>query len=166
MTFTAGEDLSSDELNAVSLYGAVIARGRRTSNSTAASAETAVLRVDNVALKSGNLYYVTTNVFQIDTTVANDSARALLRVSTSGAATTSSTLLTFGQAVLPSATTPDTISVAAFYVPAGDETLSVLLSHIRNAGTGNIQIQLGATFPLDLFVIDCGVDPGDTGVDL
>lgn len=167
MVFAAGDDLSADELNLAVLPGQVIARGLRVSSSTAASAETGVLRVDDIPVTSGRLYYIATNPMSIDTSVSADTVRVLLRIDETGAdATTASTTIALNQRVLTNAASAETIIVGTYRAASASGTWSVLLSHVRQTGTGNVQLVGGATTPIELFVIDCGVDPGDTGVDL
>lgn len=167
MTYVAGEDLSADELNITEKIGAVIARGKRESTSTPAATEQSVMRVDDIPFKSGHAYWVGTNSFLADTTAANDVARVRLRMDVTGAdATTASTQFANWNNTIDNATDGNCGTVGGIYVPAGDETGSVLITTVRQSGTGNISIVASATAPLELFVIDLGFDPGDTGVDL
>lgn len=168
MTFAAGNDLAADELNTIAGYGTVIARGRRTSNSssTSSTTELGVLRVDSVSLTSGNLYLISTGSVLVDASVAADIYIARLRISTSGNATTSSTQLVATQRSVASISQPEDSVLAAFYAPAADETLSVLLTIQRTSGTG-VFLAVGATTtPIDLYVVNCGIDPGDSGTDI
>lgn len=167
MPYTAGEAVAADDLNVTELIGACIARGKRETNSTAASAETPVLRVDSIAVKAGHIYMIKTNSFLLDTTVANDVGRCRIRLSTSGAATTASTQFANANETLDNATDGNHVNIVGLYAPGGsDQTISILLTHVRQSGTGNISIVASATAPLELFVIDLGIDPTDTGVDL
>lgn len=156
----------ANALNTALSYGRVIARGRRESTSTAASAETEVLRVDGISLTSGKVYWITAGSLLLDTTVANDVGRVRIRLSTSGAATTSSTQFASSNMTLDNATDGNNVHVGNLYIPSGDETISILVTTVRQSGTGNISIVASSTNPLDLFVVDMGDDPGDTGVDL
>lgn len=158
----------SDAINTAYPWGRIIARGKRTSNATATSGTTeqGVLRLDSVALTSGNLYYIWCPVLVIDTSVAADVARCVLRYSTSGSATTSDTVLHAGNVVLSDASNAEAMTLGATYAPSTDETFSVLLSYLRTSGTGVQTMVAGATVPIELLVVDCGEDPTDSGVDI
>lgn len=150
--------------------GTVIARGRRTTNSATTTSEVGVLRLDDVPLVGGRLYWIGTNAVALDTGNTADSARCNLRYTTDGSTpTTSSTALAMGQAKPVDAAVAETVSVSAFYIPASDETFSVLLTVQRATGTTAAVGLTGGTgqpSPIDLFIQDCGVDPGDTGTDI
>lgn len=159
--------LRATNLSTAVLAGNIIGWGRRTTSSTAASAEQSVLRVDGIAMTSGRIYLIQSSSLALDTTVSADSGRAVLRYDNTGAAaTTSSTVLTVSPTYCGNAAQQDAVQISVIYVPSADETVSILLSTIRLAGTGNISLSAAATSPIDLFVIDCGESPGDTGVDL
>jgi hypothetical protein len=146
----------------------LIARHKRTSNASATSGTTekSIMRIDGIALTGGKIYRICTNRIIVDGSVANDSCRLVLRVSNSGTATTSSTQLAIDQKVVPNISLPEGLLVDADYAPAGDETLSVLVSYVRQSGTGVFQALGDPTFPMLLRVFDSGDDPGDTGTDL
>jgi hypothetical protein len=143
----------------------VVGWGERTTNSSTTSTETGVLRVDNISCVSGRWYQIFTSALPLASTVANDSVRAAIRYAIGATATTSSTQLDFVQLQQPNTSIPPAISlVSTPFLTAG--TLSVLLSVSRQSGTGLVQILAGATFPVDLFVVDMGVAPSNTGVAL
>ena len=167
MTVFAGDTVMADETNEALKTGTIIARGRRITSSTASASETSVLRVDAVPVVSGHVYMLMTNPVAIDTTVANDTGRINLRVDETGAAaTTGSTLVCSAQAKLPDITNAECHAVMSTRTATSTGTWSVLLTTSRATGTGNISLIGTAQFPIELLVIDCGVDPGDTGVDL
>lgn len=164
--FTVGR-LRANELNDALKAGTVIARGRRETNSTANSAEQGVLRVDNIPVVNGRLYYVTTNPIQIDSTVTNDICRANLRIDETGAAaTTSSTTIALTQLRQTDGTQSEQTMVGVLRAASADGLWSVLLTTSRPAGTGNVSLVGSATVPIDLIIFDCGEDPGDSGVDI
>jgi hypothetical protein len=142
MVVFAGDVAFADETNDALKTGTVIARGRRTTNSTAAATEQSVLRLDNVSVLLGRVYWIGTGPLGLDTTVA----------SATGA--------------MVNASFAESVDCGAFYVPSADEVLSILLTTSRSTGTGNISLAASATAPIDLYVVDMGTDPGDTGVDL
>jgi chitobiase/beta-hexosaminidase-like protein len=150
--------------------GTIIARGRRTSNSTASASEQGVLRLDDIPITNGRLYQIYTSGLMLDSTVANDESRARIRYTTDGSTpTTSSTILPGSQADYRQADAgiPEHVHIRTTYAPSSDQTLSLLLTTSRIAGTGNISIGADGTSNVcDLYVMDCGEDPGDTGVDI
>jgi hypothetical protein len=165
--FAAGDEVAADDLNRVGGYGECIARARRETSSTAASAETGVLRLDDIPVEAGHLYEIKTNNLSIDTSIANDVARILLRIDETGAdATTSSTNIALAQRVIPNAAAAENIEASTTRPASASGSWSVLLSTVRQTGTGNIQLVGGAVTPIELYVIDLGLDPGDTGVDI
>lgn len=166
MVVFAGDVAFADETNEALKTGTVIARGRRVTNSTAAATEQSVLRLDNVSVLAGRVYWIGTGPLGLDTTVAADIGAATLRVQAGATATTASTRLASATGAMVNASFAESCDCGGFYVPAGDEVLSILLTTSRSNGTGNISLAASATAPIDLFVVDMGVDPGDTGVDL
>lgn len=165
MTVNAGDVIFAADVNN---GPRLIARHKRTSNATATSGSTEqrIMRIDSIALTGGKLYRICTGPIIVDGSVANDAVRLILRASSSGTATTSSTQLAIDQTVVPNISLPQALLVDADYAPAGDETLSVLVSYVRQSGTGVFQALGDATFPMLLRVYDCGDDPGDTGTDI
>jgi hypothetical protein len=145
--------------------GGVVARGRRTSaTGNVTTTETGVLRLDGIPVRAGRAYRISTSNINLDTSVANDIAAANLRISTSGAATTSSTQICQMRNTIDDAANSNVLPMTAFYYPSGAGTLSVLLSIVRVSGTGNIILFASTVEILDLVVTDEGTDPGNTGV--
>lgn len=143
----------------------VIARGRRTtSTGNVTTTETGALRLDSVPVYAGRVYRITTSNINLDTSVDNDSASVLLRLSTSGNATTSSTQIGEMRNTIDSAAQSNKHVLNAYYYPSSDATISVLLSLVRKTGTGNIIILASGTEPCDLVIVDEGIAPSDTGV--
>ena len=171
MTVMAGDPIYASDVNVLSddndspLPQGVIKRGRRTtSTGNVTTTETGVLRVDSIPVYAGRLYKISTSNINIDTSVDNDVARAAIRVSTSGNATTSSTLIGYVRNTIDNNSQSNVHNITCFYAPAADATLSVLLTLLRQAGTGNIIVFGGAADICDLVIEDMGIDPGDTGV--
>jgi hypothetical protein len=145
----------------------IVARGRRLSNSTTTTSEVGVLRLDDIEVLGDHIYEISTSSLLLGTSVANDIVLARLRYTTDGSTpSTSSTLLTqAGERIEVTANGAYT-QVVGTYAPASDETLSVLLSVTRTSGSGSVGINYGSAVPIELYVIDLGEDPGDTGVDI
>lgn len=171
LPWAVGDPVTADGLNDMTnadtapVAKGVIARGRRTtSTSTITTTETGVIRLDSIPVYAGRGYMLMTNNVNIDTSVANDIATATLRISTSGSATTASTFVNALRTTIDDATNSNILNQVGFYYPASDATLSVLLSLVRTAGTGNIiMFSSGAQFT-DLLVVDLGIVPADTAV--
>lgn len=148
---------------------AFIARARRTtSTGNVTTTETGVLRIDNVLVKSGSIIQVQTGPLNLDTDVAETVATARLRVAysatTGTAATTSSGMIGQYRANQENATQSNVGTFNGFYIVSADGYISVLLSILRQAGSGNIVCFSDSTNPTDLVVQYGGADPGDTGV--
>jgi hypothetical protein len=89
-------------------------------------------------------------------------------VSNSGVATIASNQIATAQLKVTSTTADESQQVTGHYVPGTSETLSVLLSVARAAGTGVITVKGGtnAPTPIQLYIVNLGVDPGATGTNL
>lgn len=150
----------------VPVPGQIVARGSRTTSSSTTTTEQSVLRVDSVTVVSGRLYTVVTSPLWLQSSVAGDVIAGRIRWSSSGAATTSSTVLGENGGIQGTLASPGIPLVLPF--PAGSTaTISFLLSVVRGAGTGNVSIGTTSNHPnIDLMIFEGGIDPTDTGVDL
>lgn len=167
--FAAGEAVAADDLNRTGGYGVCVARARRETNSssTSAATELPVLRLDDIPVEQGHLYDIVTNPLLLDTTVANDVMRVLLRIDETGAdATIASTNISLNQRQIPNASQSETCMLGTTRAASAAGLWSVLLSVVRQSGTGTGQIFGATTHPIEIKIIDLGMDPGDTGVDL
>jgi hypothetical protein len=146
----------------------IVARGRRnTSTGNVTTTETGVLRIDNIPVIAGGSYRISTSNMNLDGSVDNDVGTARIRVATGAFGTTAtiaSTLIGYLRNTIDSAANSNVLNLQAFYFPSSDTYLSVLLSIIRQGGSGNIIIFGSASDLLDLTVEYSGADPGDTGV--
>jgi hypothetical protein len=144
-----------------------VARAKRTTPSSTTTTSVGVLRLDGVPLKSGRLYRVKTSPLHLDSTVNNDVIQAYFAYTTDGStATTASTVLAIGQQLQANATYQIPVSFDNSYVPGSDLSMSLLLVAFRAAGTGNVSIYGDVTLPIEIYIDDCGVDPGNTGVNI
>lgn len=165
MTLRAGSRALASDVVVASRK--LVARGQRLSNSTTTTTEVGVMRIDDVPITGGHVYEISTSSLLLGTSVANDFVVARLRYTTDGSTpSTSSTLLTQAGARIEVTASGDYAMVRGVYAPSTDETLSVLLSVARASGTGSVGINYGSVVPIEVYVIDLGEDPGDTGVDL
>jgi hypothetical protein len=139
-----------------------IAWGRRTTISSTSTSSTAlgVLRIDNIALKAGRAYTIATGTLHPTSTVNTDNIRLEIRISTSGTATTSSSVLVGAQAY---EVYGNTSMLRAKYVPGADQTVSILLCVARESGTGNVQLYADGTRITEMDVIDDGPSVSNTG---
>lgn len=170
--FLAGEIPTAAALNTASLAGRCVGRAQRITNSSTSTSSTAVavLRLDDIPITAGRLYRIETSRLAVDGATAADTLAAELRYTTDGTTpTTASSILpgTYDEVDQPNASRAEFLYICASYAPAGDETLSLLLTIHHGSGTGAMGLQADGTLKIiEILVWDCGVDPGDTGVDL
>lgn len=163
MAITSGSKARPSDLGAGGAKPqGILARGNRTTSSSTTTTEVGVLRVDNIPIVAGRAYPVWTCGLYLISSVASDLPEAKVRYSTSGVATTASTILAKGEDQVTSGTQPVSTIAQGVYVATVTGTLSLILTVSRSAGTGSVSI-FGTS---ELFISDAGVDPGDTGVDL
>lgn len=173
-TFSAGQVVTAAELETAILPGTVIKRARRDTNSSPSTSATLVpvLRLDGVALTAGRLYGIQTSQLALDANAANDVMRAEIRYDTTGsAATIASARLpgSMAQALQANTSQSEDVTINTTYAPASNQTVSFLLclSHPVATGATNATILADGDFnTIQILVIDLGLDPGDTGVDL
>lgn len=148
----------------------IIARGSRNTDSSTTTGITAVLRLDDIPVTGGRVYEIATSPLHLDSTVIDDHIEARITYTTDGTTPTS------GSTTLPGARAQGRQSVSAsfaegrtiqtLYVPAADETLSLLLCVRRDSGSGSVGIFGTSGFLIDMWVTDLGEDPGNSGVSI
>jgi hypothetical protein len=159
----AGDPIYASHINELHLHR----RGIRTTDSSATSGTTeiGVIRLDDLDLKAGKVYLVTSGNLRPDLSVATDRVKVNLRYSSAGSATNSSTEI--GR--VESATVGDLNSlppVSGVITPASDEaTASVRLSIVRPTGTGTFFLEADPQHGIQIRVFCIGDDPGDSGID-
>jgi len=168
--FSSGERPTSTKLNTETLPGKVLARGRRITNSTASSGTTvnSSLRLDDVPIKNHRLYEIGWKG-RADSSVNTDIWGMHVTYTTDGSTPTVASTLMIGSEFRKSDDTEgaNDASRTTFYVPIGDQTLSLLLCHRRVSGTGAVTVFAdNGGYVTELWIRDCGDDPGDTGVDI
>jgi hypothetical protein len=114
--------------------------GNRTSTKATAGAavEIGYLRLDSVPLVAGYLYEVYAFNLRWDSTVATDHCRFNIRYSSTGAATTASTVFARSEGDPDLQSMPE---LKTLYSPSSTESGSFLLSFLRTSGTGTVTIQ-------------------------
>lgn len=155
------------------VFAPIVGFGERTSNGTATTTgEKTFLRVDDISIIAGQAYEITTSPLIFQSTVASDLLQVNVKFSTSGAATTSSALLTVlaqkvhaGGAVgtVAQGTASLTITYNALVTST---SASLLLSYQRGSGSGNVLIQAASDIPAQVTMKWIGTSKADTGVDL
>jgi hypothetical protein len=156
------EDVDNTLLNR---YG-VIRRWRRETDKTFTGTEVGVVRIDNIPFKANVFYTVETNSLKM-TVVSGETGIVRARLSTSGAATTSSAQIGSAEGNANTAFTPVQSPVlVAEYAPGSDVTGSVLLTLARSGGSGNVTLGGSSTQPILLMVKAWGKNPGTSGVDI
>jgi hypothetical protein len=149
------------------------ARGRRTtSTGTTTTTVLGVLRLDDIPILTGYCYRVkATGLFGVSS-VTNDRIRCDLRYTTNAATPSiSSPILPGGQCyqwvqIFGGSTGETAGPCETVYEPAADETLSVLLTVVRSAGTGNVSLFADADHCIQLFIEAIGIAVTDTGTDI
>lgn len=170
--FLAGQVPTAAELSLATRAGEVVGRARRITDSSASTSTTrvAVLELDDVPLTGGRVYEIASPNLNIDGGTANDDYVVDILYTTDGSTPTTSSALLPGSSceiIQPDAARNITAHISTTYTPATDETLSLLLCLRHGSGTSSAVIRADGTFRhIEMLVIDRGVDPGDTGVDL
>jgi hypothetical protein len=161
-TYASGEQLSSAKANHV---GTCIARARRTSVSpgSTSSTDAGVLRLDSIPIRANIIYRIPVYCHP-DSTVATDGLRVQIRYRDDGIAAATS------DAVLPDAIAFVKIGNPLFfevdYSVSIDQNLSILLCVARTSGSGTATLYADGVRSTTMRMFACGIDPGDTGVDL
>lgn len=119
----------------------------------------ALLRLDGVALMAGHTYLIRAPRLRWDVATTTDRARWEIRISTNGAATTSTPIAARGEMV-----EQNSISVEAIRHAAVAETVSVLLSITRTAGTSAGTVAFNDDGGADLVVEHIGESAPDTAI--
>ena len=147
--------------------GTIVARTQRTSDSTGTTSEVGVLQLESVPVKSGRAYWVGCSTLSVSRGAADVVGVRIRYTTDDSTATTSSTVLKYQQTTIRTGTPDEPLAVGVWHFPSSDVNLSLLLTVARIAGTaGSALIQGGSDIPIQLLVIDCGIDPGDTGITL
>jgi hypothetical protein len=164
--FSAGQELTGTNMS----QKGIGMRGNRISTSSGStSTEVAVLRIDDKSVKAGRSYRVSATGVHMQSTVAADAIKVRLRYTTDGTTpTTGSTELPGSGAYdrIHTANSAQTHVIETRYDPASDQTLSVVITITRLAGTGSCTLFGSATDSLSVEIVDEGVAVSDTGTDL
>lgn len=162
-----GQKMRASDLALV--FAPIVGFGERVSNgTTTTTVEKTFLRVDDISITAGQAYDIFTTPLIFESSVAADEIQVVLRISTAGAATTSSTQLTLlAQASKTASLAQHTQGLAITYnALVTSTTASILLSYVRAAGTGNVRVNASADIPAQITMKWIGTSKADTGVDL
>lgn len=158
----AGQVPTAAELN--DLFTGIAGYGQRTSTSTTSSSTTSVpvLRIDNIIGRQGRGLLVGYSCHP-DSATLSDQVRGEVRFSTSGAATTASSILTgswsFAQVV------GGTRHFFTLLIPPADATYSLLLTVARSTGASAVSYFCDTNRFTELFALNLGAAT-DVGVDI
>lgn len=149
--------------------GSIVSHGHRITNSAGSTTTVVgVLRLDDVPVKMGRVYKIQTSQLHLLSTVADDHVEARITYTTDGSpAGIASTTLPGGRSqgrLSVNAGFGEDRSIQTLYSPPSDLDLSLLLCVRRDSGSGSASIAGTSDFEIRMWVEDCGVDPGDTGV--
>lgn len=166
MPFLSGQTLTAYDLNLATRK--VFARAARDSNTaTTTTTELGVLRLNNVAMLGGRGYWISSSNFICDSTVVGDFMSVKIRYTIDGTTPgLSSPILAQTTGYCQGAAGQDCPDIRRYYAVGSNLTLSMLLTIVRVTGTGNVNLALANSNPIDMEIEDAGDDPGDTGVDL
>lgn len=144
----------------------LVARARRETNSTTTTTETDVLRIDGLKVFAGRYYLISTTQLQVQSTVLNDVVTARVRHTTDGS-TATTTSAQIGQMTADhNIAAGKGASLLTELTPAIDQTVSLVLTVGRTAGTGAVSLEGNPVYPLCLWVFDMGPDTGNVGISL
>ena len=151
----------------------LVAWAERTTASTPSGAsETGVLRL-SASLALGRQYKIWASPLHMDSSATNDEIFARIRYNPGGTATTASSTLP-GAVVhtrQTDANVSDSKSISVTYTPGSTQTISLLLTVGKTAGSGNVSIGntdagIGSAQSTQLVVEDIGPAIAQTGVSL
>lgn len=162
-----GQKMRASDLALV--FAPIVGFGSRdTSGTTTTTVEKTYLRVDDISIVAGQSYEFTSSPLIFESSVAADTIQVVLRISTSGAATTSSTALTLLCQPSKSASGAQLTASLTFTYNAlvTSTSASFLISYLRAAGTGNVRVNALAEIPAQFTMKWIGTTKADTNVDL
>ncbi len=162
-----GQKIRASDLALV--FAPIVGFGERVSNgTTTTTVEKTYLRVDDISMTSGQAYEITSSPLIFESSVAADTIQVLIRISTSGAATTASTPITLLCQPSKTATSFQLTAclVLTYNALVTTTSASILMSYLRVTGTGNVRVNASSDIPAQLTVKWIGASKADGGVDL
>jgi hypothetical protein len=159
----AGDDVLPDDQPK-----GIIAKHTRISQITGVTTTTEVgyMRIDSIPVRAGYTYEVIVPRVNLTASAVGGIGYARLRASTSGTATTSSTIIGFYRNSQPTnISSTNTNGMIGTIEITATGTLSVLLSVIALV-SGTVGLHGSGTEPCWMYVKEVGTTPADTGVDI
>lgn len=147
-----------------------IAHARRTTTSSASTGSAVgVIRMDDIPIRAGIQYRISWKA-RTDSNVHEDICYGEIRYTTDGSTPTTSSSQLQGSVAETGQTDGGvgfTLYSTTYYAPLVNETLSILLTVVRSAGTGNNTFYAdGSINVTDLYIDDMGDEPGLTGTNV
>lgn len=149
------------------ITGFILANGWRDTSTGTTTTEVGVLRIDDIPILIGRAYRIETGALHAQCSVLDDFAGFQIRYTTDGSTPTT------GSAVLPGSKISDTHSniftifnvgtILTVYRPTANETLSLLLTVLRVAGSGNVQSFGSTDQRVQLMITDVGKAKANVG---
>ena len=141
--------------------------GNRQTNSTGTTTIVGVMRLDDIQIRAGRAYMIMTSSLRL-TSGANDGVTVTIRATTDGSTpSTASTAIASGSAQTTSVSVFENVTLTRLYVPSADQLLSLLLCVARTSGAaGTTSMGGDATYPIEMWIVDVGESPGDSGTDI
>jgi hypothetical protein len=146
----------------------IIAQGNRATSKTGVTSETAFFRFDDYAIIGGHGYRI--EVTGVSLQPASDASTQVgavrTRITTDGSTpTTASTEIGILRQPCPTTSNAPFASFSTWYYPASNETLSVLWTLTREAGTVNQQLG-AASGGMKFSITDQGIAPAASGTSI
>lgn len=149
------------------IFGILGMADRQSNGTGTTTTEQPYLRLDAIPIVNGETYNITISPMVLNSTAGGDQLHLRLRGNTAGNATIASTLIDQSQEFAQNSGGNQRTEPWVFqYLATTTGNLSLLLSYVRNAGSGTVSILASATTPVRMTVQRCGTSAPDTGVDL
>lgn len=156
-----GQPITADFWNTSHPLGEVYRTYRGTAaGPTSGTTELGVLRLDSMSLLIDRSYLFMVSGLRWDSSDGTSHFKYNFRYSTSGVATTSSTVITRSEQTEDVSTNAP---ITAWFRPTATATYSVLLSIVRTSGTGTTTTTADDENDVQFVVIDQGYAVEDTG---
>lgn len=140
---------------------------RETTSSGSTGTEIGVLRLSGIPLKADYMYRITSSSLVLDSTVNGDDVAARYRATFNNTDAAVTDTLFGGVLAKTTASAGQAVhTITRYYVPTAAQTLSVLLTVIRAAGTGTCTLTFATGFPIDIVVEELGLTVANTGVSI
>ena len=145
----------------------LIAQYERTSAISGITTETGYVRIDGITVRNGYRYRVNVPECNITADATGRIGRARLRASTSGNATTSSTVIGNARTSQPTSTSEtNLVSLFGTFDATGNGTLSVLWTIERASAVGSVGLFGAVGEAARIEVVELGLTPASSGTNI